>query len=154
MDFKNENKSKDDRPSQEELSLRDTHGDVDAEYVHIIWSPITTSDDEHGEAQEDQDQAEQLHYNDTWTDQEGQLIESACQYLNNTLQEPLQINVDDIISRVIASINDRQAPENGFSVRLGDGLHVPRPGRTLITSLQFPSEGHDYLVLLVFTLDP
>jgi hypothetical protein len=58
----------------------------------------------------------------------------------------------DMLSRVLLSINDREEPEDGSSVNVGDVGPTARPGRTLITAHQHPSAA--YHVLFVYTMDP
>lgn len=91
-------------------------------------------------------------YADTWRDADGQTIEDPCQYFSETLPSSERLSPQSILPRVLASINDRQAPEDGFSFNVGDEEITNRPGRTLIAPLRHSSQ--TYHVLLVFTLSP
>jgi hypothetical protein len=91
----------------------------------------------------------ELEYEDTWT-RDGEPIESAGGYLNEMLFGPLRKRFEDIIPRVLVSINDRQKAADGFSVIAAKDCL--RPGRTLITPLEHPKGTHH--ILLVVQLKP
>lgn len=91
-----------------------------------------------------------VQYNDEWA-VGGKTIDEQHRYYLDELQVFLRDRQQNtLIPRVLASINDRQKSQAGFSIEV-DG-HVLRPGRTLITNLQHPDNTHQ--VILVVSIQP
>ncbi|CAO2654568.1 Nn.00g113010.m01.CDS01 [Neocucurbitaria sp. VM-36] len=163
------------RPSAEEMENRDKNGDVALEDTTVTWSPIGTAapapqtspkgsktgeksvQDSGSRPQPSkapvigpagaQSPERTVAYDDTWTDQ-GEPILDVCEYVRRHLVEPHQRRYNELVPRVLAAINDRQAPGAGFSLHHGD--RILRPGRTLIA----PLNNNNHHVLLVAQILP
>ncbi|KAJ4335265.1 hypothetical protein N0V95_008950 [Ascochyta clinopodiicola] len=130
-----------------EISGRDKNGDVEEEVVDIAWSTSSTPAQKPvSEPPDLRDQVERSG-DDEWTDDSGEAIEDACAYLKHRLWAPWRISFDELIPRVLTSINLRQTASSGFSFAYNG--RVFRPKRTLIAALPH----HDYHVLLIVRQD-
>ncbi|KAF2032494.1 hypothetical protein EK21DRAFT_60679 [Setomelanomma holmii] len=152
---------KDHRPTVEELERRDDNGDVDAANVEIIWTPVhqksvltpperPTTPKAQPELVVRAPEPKQIEYDDNYTDQDGRQIEPSA-YLRSRLYGPRETRNNDIVSRVLMSINDRQEAMAGYSVVLDGHNHALRPGRTMLAPLHHPKR--EYHVLLLFHLN-
>jgi hypothetical protein len=121
--------------SEDEMARRDSHGNVDIGSVTITWTP------QHASASRPPPESE---YDDDWT-ANGELIQDPQDYLREQLYAPTRDRYQEIFSSVLLSINDRQFPQAGLSVRSGEV--ALNPGRTFIVPLLIP-EGHHHVLLV------
>lgn len=136
---------------QDEIDRRDLNGDVAPENVRVRWlqlgSPTLMVEAEPEEENEGHDleqseeganePAEELYveedaFSDAFTD-DGNPIENPHVYIQSCLRLHMEERLDTLIPRVIASVNQRQPENTGFSF-LHDNM-VLRQGRTLLTGV-------------------
>jgi hypothetical protein len=142
------------RPTADELSRRNANGNVSADAVEVTWTPIPDVPDEDPQSDpkspalgsdrssgdlaskgpgDGEEPPEALEYSDNWTDN-GEPIEDSCDYLRRNLLNAKRQQYNELIPRVLASINNRQPRLGGFSFHYDS--HIRRPGRILITSIE------------------
>ncbi|UPX19089.1 uncharacterized protein EKO05_0009363 [Ascochyta rabiei] len=131
-----------------ELSGRDENGDVDEGIVDIAWSSSERRPPRSATGLLDLDDQAEHPSDDEWTDDSGEAIEDNCGYLKRRLWAPQRMCLDELIPRVLTSINLRQAPSLGFSFTYTGRKF--RPGRTLITAV--PHQNY-HVILIVLQND-
>lgn len=107
LDFQNKGDKVRHRPSREEIALRDTNGNVSANNIKITWTQLVSPEPglllktgkEEGHRQENRK---------TWTNANGQVIEDPYLYLSETIPSLERLNLNDVLPRVLASINNGQ----------------------------------------------
>ncbi|EAT78575.2 hypothetical protein SNOG_13950 [Parastagonospora nodorum SN15] len=133
------------RPSGAEMNRRHQLGEDAADHIDITCTPL----DERRKSPEDVSPRKSatpnigFEYDDTWV-----ADTNAREYVEDAIHDVFRDRYQDLIPRVLASINDRQGVEAGFSIDSDE--EVQRPGRTMITTMQYA--GSDHTVLLIYRI--
>ncbi|KAH4015563.1 hypothetical protein HBI95_163550 [Parastagonospora nodorum] len=133
------------RPSGAEMNRRHQLGEDAADHIDITCTPL----DERRKSPEDVSPRKsatpniEFEYDDTWV-----ADTNAREYVEDAIHDVFRDRYQDLIPRVLASINDRQGVEAGFSIDSDE--EVQRPGRTMITTMQYA--GSDHTVLLIYRI--